>query len=246
MSLLKKIFGGSSTQEEHKKSLTDRSPRVAISALHKLNFTPSSGGANATFSLSNISASGMGLIHEENSGFIVGQPIRGLLVVGSDDFNVEAFIKHVSKRMAGCHFIGENSALRKTIENYFRVEISALNLRAVAGKFLKPDPRGELKWFTDGNHNEVYCVSDKQGLCAFHMTFLGNYVEWERGSKLIGGTIKEDNRLRRLAGSSLVDIEQVIPSETLELAKVFNDNVQDIGKELRESIRNVLNWPPKP
>ena len=170
-----------------------------------------------------------------------GQSFKGLLLIDSQEIAVQARVRHVSKILAGCEFADQSTALRRAVESYLRVEISALSLRPVDEMYLKPDPRGQVSWFTDGKQNEVYCVTDAAGLAAFHMTFLGNYIEGSRGKTLTGGLVNEDDaESDHQKGSSLLEMNAFLRPEMANLALTFIQNVERMSPETRKEIERYI------
>ncbi len=244
MSILKKLsktFAGKSGAESPTNRLQiQRAARVMVTPLHRISFRPVGSEANL-LGLRNISIGGMALICDRVVKWASEDLIRGLLTVDKKEFQIEARIRHLSDVLAGCEFTGENLTLKRAIEDYLRVEILALNLRPIGQAYLKPDPRGKAQWLTDGKANELYCVSDDQGLVAFHMSFIGHYVEWTREAGVRAGSVRpnEDDRPYH-KGAELLDLSKSLTRETISLAKVFVQNVERVADELRRELIEKL------
>lgn len=238
MSLFKKLFGGKGASD--KSSLfKDRSPRVRLTPLHRVSFFPSSEKTDIPILLSNISVTGMGLLAADAPEYKVGQEIAGSLHINNENFEIGARVRHVSQRVYGCEYIAHDSLLQQAIEQYFRVEILALNLTSVDESFLKPDPHGKVSWFTDGRQNEVYCVSDRDGLLNFHMTFLGNYIEGERGKPLRAGFTREDDESSDDPGhkqAALLEFSDIDTPTILDLASMLIRNVEKMPPDLQKEL----------
>ena len=184
MSLLKKLFHFGSQNQRGK-------PRVKISQLHKISFRKLENPDKPIY-LSSISTLGMGLLKRDTSLPKVGDHLSGQLDIEKDTFEVSCEVRHVSANIIGCQFAGPPSPLVHAIENYFKLEITGLELRPVTETVFKEDPRGQVKWFTDGKENEIYFVVDRKGILDFHLTFLGNYIEGGRNLTLKAGLIGDD------------------------------------------------------
>jgi len=191
----------------------------------------------------------MALLHEGDPRLHRDAIVAGLLTIDKDEFAIEAQIRHLNAVLAGCEFRNANDAtnleyvrLKRTIENYLRVEILALNLRPVDPEYLKQDPRGMTYWLTDGRQNEVYCVVDADGVVAFHLNFLGHYIEGARGSSVRGGVVLENVSGERPGhkGSALLDMSHQPTPETLALAKSFVHNVVRSPPEMRELLEKFF------
>ena len=244
MSFFKKIFGKSEPNKPGY-AFTQRYPRVPLSPLHKISFRFVDSKTDRTLNLANISVGGMAVVHGGDSSllgiFQDGQPIQGFVEIDSKEVAIQARVRHVSKLLAGCEFTDQSAALRKAVESYLRVEISALSLRPVDEMYLQADPRGQVSWFTDGKQNEVYCVTDDKGLAAFHMTFLGNYIEGSRGKPLSGGLVNEDEGgSDRQKGSSLLEMNSFFKPEMANLALTFIQNVERMSPETRKEIEKYI------
>lgn len=246
MSLFKKIFGKNAAdpaQSAHR----SREPRILLQPLHRITFREKESGQH--LGLGNLSGGGMGLLHQNDPRLRLDATIGGLLTIDKDEFEIEARVRHIGSVLAGCEFRNahdpsdpERVRLRRSIENYFRVEILALNLRPVDPAYLKQDPRGATHWLTDGRQNEVYCVTDSEGVVAFHLSFLGHYVEGARGKATSGGAIVETSTEERPGhkGSALLDLSRHLDPETRALAKSFVQNVVRSPPDVRESLQKLL------
>lgn len=261
MSLFKKIFGKSAEQQQAADRA--RAPRVQLQPLHRISFHDQ--GSGQKLDLSNISEGGMAVLHKGDPRFQKDGVVSGVLRIDKDEFAIEAQIRHLNMVLAGCEFRNTKGAanlesktvsglasnissgfagtrLKRTIENYLRVEILALNLRPVDPAYLKPDPRGATHWLTDGRQNEVYCVIDASGIVAFHLNFLGHYIEGARGTGVRGGVVLENVSGERPGhkASALLDMSRGLSSETLALAKSFVHNVVRSRPEMRNLLEKFL------
>jgi hypothetical protein len=184
MSLLKKLFNFGSSNQRGK-------PRVKVNQLHKIIFRKIDNPEKPVY-LSSISTLGMGLLKRDTSHPKIGDELVGQLEIDKDKFEVKSEVRHVSANIIGCQFQEPPSPLVHAIENYFKLEITGLELKAVTESVLKGDPRGQVKWFTDGKENEIYFVVDRKGILDFHLTFLGNYIEGGRNLTLRAGLVGDD------------------------------------------------------
>lgn len=184
MSLFKKLFSFGSSNQRGK-------PRVKINQLHKIAFHKIENPEKPVY-LSSISTLGMGLMKRDTSAPKIGDDISGYLEIEKNKFDLKCEVRHVSANIIGCQFEAPSSPLVHAIENYFRLEITGLELKPVTEAVLKEDPRGQVRWFTDGKENEIYFVVDRKGILDFHLTFLGNYIEGGRNLTLKAGLVGDD------------------------------------------------------
>lgn len=239
MSFFKKLFSSKAPDQSQEIFFRPRPPRVRLTEKHQVKFIHSSG---RELPLANVSIKGMAVCREQNDGYAAGNNILGKMLVDNDSFNVDAKIRFVSNAVAGCEFMGETIGLRQAIERYFRVEILGLNLRPVDKAFLKPDPAGEVSWFTDGRQNEVYCVTDDDGIVSFHISFLGNYIEGGRTKPLCSGYINEDASTAGPShkGSALLAVTDGLSTEMEQLACALVDHVEKMPSDLKEALRALM------
>jgi hypothetical protein len=237
MSFFKKIFGAA--ENARAEISAKRAPRVSVTPLHRIAFLEHQDGPKSQ--LANISTSGMALLRDGLS-WNPGETRKGFLIIDKEEFEVESKIRHLSGKLAGCEFLGaENVALKRSIEVYLRVEILALALRLVNDAYMKADPRGKTLWYTDGRQNEVYVVFDEAGVVAFHMSFLGNYVEGGRGQLPRVGELRDDTPLAPgQKGSTMIDAPRRPAGNTLNLALTFLRNVDQLPPALREELAKNL------
>ena len=216
-----------------------RAPRVSVTPLHNLQLTPADVGVPVE--LSNISLNGMGVYRPPGSSWVFEGVVAGVLKIDSSEFQVAGRIRYLNDVLAGCEFMDRSPGLTAAIEAYLRVEILALSLRQVDSAFMKADPRGQVYWFTDGRQNEFFCVADGGGVVAFHMTFLGNYIEGGRARGVKGGVVndgREDSQTHK--GSALVDMSRALAPEMLNLAHAFIQNVATFPQALRADVEKLL------
>lgn len=256
MSFLKKLFGreaSASSATEAKTTtgkgrLIDRSPRVQLTPLHRVTFTHGAGEANDargahTFAVSNISPSGMAILHSGSALLVPNQEIRGLLTVDGSSTHLSAEVRHLGARQAGLRFANPSQELQRLIESYLRIEISALKLRKVDEAYIKPDPRGHIFWFSDGRQNEFYgVVTEQKELLDFHMSFLGYYFQGGRDHELRGGHINEDDDREAPSHKSadLVDLNRQLTDEARVYATRFISNIDQLPVEILQAVQKQI------
>lgn len=246
---------GSSKNLSASASLPKREPRIRLVNLHRIQFLPleiqtsvdtSSAGpaslrklSDKTVDLFNISTKGMGILFDSTGKFKLGDDWGGKLSINESAFDVEGKVRHVSPTMTGFEFTSPTIPLRDHIREYLKVEISAVQLRPVAEAYLKPDPRGRINWFTDGKQNEFYAISDDKGLVAFHMSFLGHYLEGARGERVRGGMVRDDGDSEETShhkSSDLVDLGSELAPDLAQLAARFLQNIEKLSPDLRNDV----------
>jgi hypothetical protein len=242
MSILKKLFSKSAAEKEAQRQLLNRAPRVKVTPLHRILFRLVGNEHSEELKIGNVSIGGMAIIHDNYGGFTKDGTIAGLLVVDQNEINIEARIRHLTQNIAGCEFVGQNLKLKRSIEQYLKVEILALSLSKVSEAYLKPDPRGKTLWLTDGRQNELFAVFDGEGIVAYHLSFLGNYVDGGRGLPPRVGNMRDQvSELPGHKGSTLVDLASPqVSREAIALARVFVLNVDGAPKNLRDDLINLL------
>jgi hypothetical protein len=237
MSLLKKFFASKADQ---KKAKVQRMPRVKITPLHRIYFWLGIEKTNR-LDVGNLSTSGMAVIRDEKTVWDAGEEIEGILVIDKEEMALKARVRHLSEALAGCEFFSDNPALSRAIAGYLKIEILALTLRKVNEQYLKPDPRGRVEWLTDGRQNELYCVLDDQGVVAFHMSFLGNYVEGGRGMEARGGTVNQDSRSAQgHKRSALIDLSSSLSPEMSAFGRTFVQNTEQLSEVARKEIERLI------
>lgn len=245
MSFFKKLFSG-------KASVNRRNPyppRVRLTELHRIGFRATQPKVGTGFKLRDISINGMGVLADEKD-FRPGFEVKGDLTIDAETFAVEAIVRHCSMGAVGFEFkagFGQDGErgrveLQRAIENYLKLEILALSFRKVDSSYLKADPRGDVSWFTDGKHNEIYCVTDPKGIVNFHVTFLGNYLEGGRAQPLRFAYTNEDVAEGKPGhkGSTLLDLSTAVDQKTLELVQALFESVESMPGELRTALIRQL------
>lgn len=265
MNVFKKIFGKSRTEPSPSPSSilnsaqARRAPRVSLTPLHRIVFIEKARGVKAH--LTNISTTGFavlrsdiesstgsssgsssGLSQESEAKWTLGETHSGAIAIEKNEFEVELRVRHLSSVLAGCEFTGtENITLKRAIEVYLRIEILALTLRKVNDAYIKPDPRGKSHWYTDGRQNEVFIVVDEEGVVSFNMSFLGNYVEGNRGQAPRVGSLSDEGITEKgQKGSTLIEVSRRPTGNTLNLALTFIRNIDQLPYDVREEIAGNL------
>ena len=241
MSILKKLLSMAGKTPESRR-IQQRDPRIAIKPLHRVGFKLASGGKAGVL---NLSAHGVGLVREDVPSLKVDDRLQGQLIVGDLDYPVSATVRHASGPLVGCEFADTTAAIARAIEEYFRIEILGLKLRRMNPEFLKPDPDGEPRWFTDGSTNELYFARAASGnVPRFHMTVLGHYLEGGEGKALKTGKVGEDWDERtgsRIAKSApIVEASASSSRQAVELARQLVRNVAEMTDEERATIERLL------
>lgn len=232
MSFLKRLFSG------NKPAQVPRAPRIKVGVLHRVAFRPTPGREGSPLLLSNISTRGMGLLRRGDT-ISVGQKLKGNLEINKESFDLEAEVKHQTAMTLGCEFQGSFDAVSRAVEEYFKLEICALKLNKVDEAYLKRDPAGQVTWFTDGKQNEVYLVSDSNGVASFHLSFLGNYVEGGRGKVLRAGHIVEDDRMN-YRGSDMLELTADVSDQILAHGRTLVANVGGLSDESVQQLQSFL------
>lgn len=242
MSFFKKIFGADKADAVSRHKLISREPRIALSEHHRIMFTSAKPVFDKAVRLANISSKGLAIVRADAPRLTVGDELEGRLRIEAVDFEIAASVRHLTERIVGCAILADNPELRRAIESYLRVEILGMKLSKVDPAYLKPDPRGQVVWFTDGRHNEVYAVVDASGILDFHLTFLGNYVAGGRLKPLVCGYVKEDNE-KDVPGhksSALIDSSGAPTNDMLALASVLIQNVDKMPVDLQDEFKKAL------
>jgi hypothetical protein len=249
MSIFKKIFGksGDSESSEDQKPgyprVDPRHPRVILSALHRIHFSSPEIEQPKKIELSNISVGGMALLHKSLVNPKPGQKLKGDLAIDQESFSLEGVVKHSTHYLLGFEFLNPDRDMQRAIENYLKLEISALSLRPIAEAYLQPDPRGKTVWLNDGKQNEFFGIVDDKGFLTANMSFLGNYLEVERGKGVRCGLVREDDPEDQEPGhkrSSMLELDRKRQPEITELALKFVQNISKLSPEMRKEIEALI------
>ncbi len=234
MSLFKKLFS-SGLVKNNKREHTWRPNRVQVRDLHNVRFVSKDSGELA---IANVNSRGVGFIRPESLVLQVGQNLHGRFYVEGSEFDSQAIIRHLSAKVIGCEFQNSSQDLIRAIDNYFRVEILAMSLVLVQEKFLQPDPRGRVVWLTDSRQNEIYLVEDQNGIVDFHISFLGMYLEGQRGMATKAGWIVDDENLgaAKAKASALIRYDAASSVEIKQLGRLLVNNATDLDAEKKKQL----------
>jgi hypothetical protein len=252
MNLLKKIFNKKPVENSEKAPVLNvasqkrqqQMDRVRLLPLHRISFCEKNTGKN--FELANISHGGLGLLHGGDSSLTSARVLQGVLTIDKESFVISGELRHCGEFVAGFQIDVDEPAqkrgLLRAIESYLRLEIMALQLRPVNSALIQKDPRGEAHWFTDGRQNEIFCISDREGLVAFHMNFLGKYIEGERDGQIRTGDLSEGKNpsVSGRHSAALLKDARSLPEYELQLAQSFVNNVIQSPIELRDHLLKFL------
>jgi PilZ domain len=186
MGFLNKLFKNKS------RIWVDRSPRVRIIPLHHLAFALE--GDTAPQSVNDISVSGVGLQNSDALAALkVGEIFKANLTIRDKRMLVALQVVFVAERI-GCQFQQAPAELGALIAEYLRFEAAAIRLAKVDAKFMQQDKSGDATWFVDDDNNELYFTKQGGRINAFHLTVLGNYLEWSGGVARFGVVLRTGDR----------------------------------------------------
>jgi hypothetical protein len=238
MSLFKKLF-----KKETPKETISRAVRVALSPLHRILFHRKTDTSVQEEKVGNVSKTGMGIVyHPGLDALSPGIRVTGELELDGKGFEVEAEVRHITRNILGCRFIGEPTELALAVQEYLRGEILGLSLQPVGVENLAQPDEGTPEWYTDGDNNELYFVKSPEGILSFHITFLGSYLEGGVDKKLRFGYIVNEGEGESVLykGSNLIHFEPEIPGGTDELAATIIQNVSDLSLQNRNRLLKFL------
>lgn len=248
--MLKKLLGifqkqglasGSDDPDVDERGKVERASRVRLMPLHDVYFRPL-GETGEPVVVANLSSTGMGLVRE--TGRFWPQPeamVQGELVLPRKTFKVQIKVVRNTPSIVGCAFLSTPTELFDAIQEYFKVELNALQLSEVKQEILKEETDGTPKLYRSAKNCELFIVEAEGQIVRFQLSFLGHFFEGARGQPLKYGFIHGDDKEKpKYKGSSLVRFTSNVPTDVLEAATKFILNVEGLSKNYRETIERAL------
>lgn len=248
--MLKKLLGlfqkhglasGSGDPDADERARVERASRVRLMPLHDVYFRPM-GETGEPVVVANLSSTGMGLVREV--GRFWPQPqavVQGEVIMPNGAYQVQAKVVRSTPTIVGCAFLNTPTALFDAIQEYFKVELSALQLAEVNPEILKEETDGTPKLYRSSKNCELFFVESEGRIVRFQLSFLGHFFEGARGQPLKYGFIHGDDKEKpKYKGSSLVRFTSNVPNDVLDAATKFILNVQGLPKNHRETIERAL------
>ncbi len=250
---MKKIIGkllGNTTHGRGKRNQEasdpwySRAPRVQLVPLHHVAFKKKGAPAGEPLlRMTNLSATGLGFAKDSAPDWPKeGGTLSGQLVLGEQEFDVTLKIVYITPAKVGGHFIQPPMALKRAVEQYFDLELAALNLDEVRPELLKPEPNGQPHWFIASDHCELFYVEKDGRVSHFHLHFFGTYMETDESGKLRYGKVDEGHTPDKPSAKESALIQPVPKPDVaiFEAAVKFVRNIEKADPLARETICNIL------
>jgi hypothetical protein len=222
-----------------------RAPRIRVLPLHRVSFQRES--PVGTFKVSNLSATGLGLVAEPGIVWpALGEMISGDLVVGEGSkgsrISLRARIVRLSDTVVGVHFMEKPPGLIEALRGYFKVESAALKLTAVKSELLEANTEGKPFCFVGENNTQLF-YTEKQGeLTSFELSLFGNHIEAFKGRSLKFGSLSHDEVADKpkFKGATLVFPASQFTEELNSEAVRFVENIELIDARIRRLITAAI------
>jgi len=230
--LLQKIFKKNDTSVTNTHSFVKRESRVDVLPLHNVSFNLKDPPHSTPLPIANLSFGGVGILANGVRGIEgVHQKIKGSLNVAQKDIGLELRIAFHRGTSIGCEFINPSPELRKTIQSYFDLELSALEMRQINDQELAKNLGESPHWYLGENNCELYLVEKNEKLASFRLSFFGNSIEYQAGLPLKYGfaVIDPEKESAWKAG------DEVVPG-----AIKFVSNIGTLSPQLKKEIRDII------
>jgi hypothetical protein len=223
-------------------------PRVRISPLHRIQFQcsePQFAKFAQPIGVGNISSSGIAFIRSALPQWPgPTEQVGGLLLIGSHQLGIRARIIHLSTALVGCRFEGELASLQQAIDEYFKLELTAIQARPMNPSILKKDPRGTPHWFMAENNSELYYIENAGRVVHFHLSVFGNYIDGGEGKPTTYGHEQPDRDGAELIKSSvLIHTTTDLPKDVVMGALRFLEGIDKVPREVRDQIVKKVSDP---
>lgn len=243
------------TVEQVERIWKPRAPRLPLSPLHHVEFkiTPAEDHVlSGAVPIANLSTTGIGFIKGACEWPVAGTFLEGELHVGSKLFPVTVKVIFHRADTIGCAFhtptlqTDEGIARYREIAAYFKLEIAALSLAKVPEESLEKDVDGTPHWFTGPDGAELYYVEKDGVIVHFHFTFLGSYIEGERGNiPRLGALVEAPTPLKpQHKSSTLVQFYTTFDPEIKAASLRFLSHVKGISPTHLSQLQGSLQQIP--
>ncbi len=220
----------------------ERAPRVTLVPLHHIYFDLQEPISCSGIMIANISASGVGFFKDKLKDWPTpGTILSGNLMLQEKIKEVTMTIVRNGSDVVGCHFNETSGDLHVLIDQYFQVELSAMQLGKVDQQYVKKTQNGHVNWYRGSDNCELYTITSKDKIVSFNLSFFGNYIEFDHNTTLKFGKISsEDNDSVHYKGTDLISQQVSIPVEIAESSIKFINNIKELKAEHRIFIGTII------
>jgi len=242
MNFLKKFF--SKPVPEFEKVYKKRAPRIRLQD-GKVTFTPDSSAKKQGLEIANLSASGLAAVDKESHMVWpkIGGVISGKLTLAGKSFPVACKVVHFTGNLVGCQFQDFYHELTYLINDYYRVELEALNLVHIKPDILKSRADGVPHYFQGGDNCEVYYVINDGEILQFNISFFMHYLEGGKNKLLRFGKINKSEQSNDVHGykrNDIIEWQEEIPLKFREDCVRFLSNIEHLKPNHIEALKSLI------
>lgn len=234
---LAKIAGGISPDRiRAARDFLPRATRIRLISLHGVQFRMADTGER--LELANLSTTGVAFRRKPDRTWPGGlRELRGELEFSDGSVPVRLKVVHQNE-VLGCRFEGETASLIWKIQEYFRLELSAIGMLSVPPDLLQTQPDGKPQWFHGKNNCELYFVTDTENqILRFHLSFFANYIEGAPATPLRFGLLVDDERVKPgIKRSSTVSWQDRFPPDLMDPILKFVTHVPGLAPAHAEQL----------
>lgn len=243
MGLLHWIFNRVERHPLTGEKIVNRAPRIVMTPLHDIFLELKAKKMAGIKRVDNISASGVGLLNEEDRRRVpVGSALEGVFVYKGQEYPVTLQVVHNLRAITGYVFIGDVEAIADIISRSFELELSAVKLAEVKPRNLKKLPEGNPRLFQGEDNSELFFVEGPEGISRFHLSFRGNHLSYDQENGLKYGKILTAANPSRPPRKDvdLVRFEPAIPLEIINSTIKFISNISKLPAKQREFFNEMV------
>lgn len=175
LKLMKGLFGS-------KKMITPTpAKRVGLNVNHNILLFVK----EKSYSINNISSSGLGFLIVPGEQFQVGQELTceiEVFNIGHLQFKMK--VVHTTQKLVGCQVTDHMSEYTSLVDDYFESELSAKHLSTFSSDKLKNSLLGTPLLFS-GKDCELYVIHQDKKLIAYKLTYKGNVIEQNKDGQVL-------------------------------------------------------------
>lgn len=138
-----------------------------------------------SYSINNISSTGLGFLIVPGEHFQVGQELTceiEVFNIGHLQFKMK--VVHTTQKLVGCQVTDHMSEYASLVDEYFESELSAKHLSTFSSDKLKNSILGTPLLFS-GKDCELYVIHQDKKLIAYKLTYKGNVIEQNKDGQVL-------------------------------------------------------------
>ncbi len=184
-------------------------PRISIQDLHEVSFHVSTGEEILHIPIANISVKGLGFINRYELAFPKGTILKGVLAISGNEIEIQIEVVFSSDSNIGCIVSNVSEKYKKTVQEYFKTELSALSMSPVEGEY-QCEEGEDMSYYEGSNNCYALIIKNGESLRRFKISYFGNVFEGGDKKMFSACQIVQDTEFDNFSKGGKVEISKPI------------------------------------